>query len=488
MKELITYFIGTLVCSGTLVVFYSLLIERRLRFAVCRTYLLAATALAALIPAVKIPVWAGEVVYAEIPQVVAGEMTAEIVDAPTSAITPQAVCIAVWMLGTLLLLGTMLLQLIRMRRFRRSSPAVEIDGFRLLKVDEDIASFSFFRTIFISADTPTEDLQVIIAHEAGHIRHNHSVERIAMEIMKAVLWWNPFVWIAARRLTEVHEYEADSDVLRGGCNIDWYINTLLKHLFGYSPDIANGLRDSLTKKRLKMMTNKMNGRYALLRMAAIVPVVAGLVMTFSFTARAAEVVYASPESDGPLVIVDGKEFDGALEAIDSDSIENITILKGDSATAAYGAVYGEKGANGVIIINTKRGGEDAVLRAQQMPTFNGGDLMTFREWVMRNVRFPQEALEKGIYGRVVASFVIDNEGKLGNITVLASPDALLSKEVERVLALSPAWTPGKENGETVSVKFTLPVDFAVSTDDGLKRDETPASEGSVPQISVVGFK
>ena len=518
MKELITYFIGVVVCSGVLTALYSLLLERRVRFAVCRAYLLAAMALAALIPAVKIPVWAGEVVYAGTAQVSAGGITAEIVDSPAPAVTPQALCAAVWALGTLLLLGVMVLQFIRMRRFRREAAEADFGEYKVVRVKDKISSFSFFRTIFIGADTPAEDLQVIIAHEAGHIRHRHSAERVAMEVLKALLWWNPFVWIAARRLTEVHEYEADSDVLRNGCDIDWYINTLLKNLFGYSPDIANGLRNSLTKKRLKMMTNKKNGRYALLRMAAIVPVVAGLVATFSFTTRAATIetmpepamrtqsntiiisgngTHTSTDSSSMfsatgvkdvLIIVDGEVFEGNLEDIDADTIENMTILKGDSATAAYGAVYGEKGANGVIIINTKRGGEDAVLRAQQMPTFNGGDLMTFREWVMRNVRFPQEALEKGIYGRVVASFVIDNEGKLGNITVLASPDALLSKEVERVLALSPAWTPGKENGETVSVKFTLPVDFAVSTDDGLKRDETPASEGSVPQISVVGFK
>lgn len=513
MKELITYFIGVVVCSGVLTALYSLLLERRVRFAVCRAYLLAAMALAALIPAVKIPVWAGEVVYAGTAQVSAGGITAEIVDSPAPTITPQALCAAVWALGTLLLLGVMVLQFIRMRRFRREAAEADFGEYKVVRVKDKISSFSFFRTIFIGADTPAEDLQVIIAHEAGHIRHRHSAERVAMEVLKALLWWNPFVWIAARRLTEVHEYEADSDVLRNGCDIDWYINTLLKNLFGYSPDIANGLRNSLTKKRLKMMTNKKNGRYALLRMAAIVPVVAGLVATFSFTTRAATIetmpepamrrqsntiiisgngTHTSTDSSSMfsatgvkdvLIIVDGEVFEGNLEDIDADTIENMTILKGDSATAAYG----EKGANGVIIIKTKRGGEDALLRAQQMPTFNGGDLHSFREWVMRNVRFPQEALEKGIYGRVVASFVIDKEGKLGNITTLTSPDPLLSQEFERVLSSSPVWEPGRNGGEAVDVKYTLYVDFNISDGTDIKREDAPAPADPVRQISVIGF-
>ena len=576
MKEIITYLIEALVCSGVLVALYSLLLERRVRFVVCRLYLLISTAVAALIPAIKIPVWAAKTVYVQALPVAVGELdaTAEIVADVPATITSQAVCIVVWLLGFSLIAGTMVWQLVRMRRFRRSAAEVDFGDFKLLKINDRISSFSFFRTIFVSADTPADDLKIIIAHEAGHIRHRHSAERIAMELLKAVLWWNPFVWIAARRLTEVQEYEADSEVLRNGCNIDWYINTLLKNLFGYSPDIANGLRDSLTKKRLKMMTMKKDGRYALLRMAAIVPVVAGLITAFSFTAKATQVVstpvdaanplvivdgqvcneplesidtdaiksitvvkdgvakevYAhlgdvsdgvivvetkeaaaakspSPEPQntitvsgemkvsGPdevsvkdvLIVVDGKEFEGNLEDIDADTIENMTILKSDSATAAYGAVYGEKGANGVIIINTKRGGEDAVLRAQQMPTFEGGDLLTFREWVMMRIRFPQEALENGVYGRVVVSFVIDREGKLGDVNVLRSPDALLSQEVERVLALSPAWTPGKNAGEPVSVKYTIPVDFAVATDEGIQRDDTPATEGSVAQLSVIGY-
>ena len=515
MKELITYFIGTLVCSGVLVALYSLLLERRVKFTTCRLYLPSAIILAAIIPALRIPVWDGETIYMQAP-VSVGEInaTAEIVADEPFSISPAMLCTAVWALGTLLMLGTMLSQLVRMHRFRRKAASVDFGDFLLLKINDKISSFSFFRTIFVGADTPADDLKVIIAHEAGHIRHHHSVERIVMELLKAAMWWNPFVWIAARRLTEVQEYEADSEVLLGGCNIDWYINTLLKNLFGYSPDIANGLRDSLTKKRLKMMTMKKDGRYALLRMAAIVPVVAGLITAFSFTAKATQVIYPQPDEAKPLVVVDGKVYNESLETLDTDVIKSITVLKNEAAKEAY-AHLGDV-SDGVIVIETKEEDKEGakeeaadkadivivgtgsvkkpeeglspMLMAEQMPTFKGGDLLTFREWVMRNVRFPQEALENGIYGRVAVSFVIDKEGKLGNIMVLASPDDILSQEVVRVLALSPAWTPGRDGGETVSVKFTIPVDFAVSTDNGLQRDESPASEGSVPQISVVGFK
>lgn len=101
------------------------------------------------------------------------------------------------------------------------------------------------------------------------------------------------------------------------------------------------------------------------------------------------------------------------------------------------------------------------LIAETMPSFQGGDLNTFRAWVQQNVRFPQIALENGIQGRVVLSFVIEKDGRLTNIQVLQTPDRSLSEEAVRVLSKSPKWTPGKQRNQVVRVKYTLPVDFRV---------------------------
>lgn len=101
------------------------------------------------------------------------------------------------------------------------------------------------------------------------------------------------------------------------------------------------------------------------------------------------------------------------------------------------------------------------LIAETMPSFQGGDLNTFRSWVQQNVKFPQIALENGIQGRVVLSFVIEKDGRLTNIQVLQTPDRSLSEEAIRVLSKSPKWSPGKQRNQVVRVKYTLPVDFRV---------------------------
>ncbi len=99
------------------------------------------------------------------------------------------------------------------------------------------------------------------------------------------------------------------------------------------------------------------------------------------------------------------------------------------------------------------------LVAETMPSFQGGDLNKFRTWVQQNVKFPQIALENGIAGRVVLTFVIEKDGRLTNIEVLQTPDRSLSEEAIRVLNKSPKWSPGKQRNQVVRVKYTLPVDF-----------------------------
>lgn len=101
------------------------------------------------------------------------------------------------------------------------------------------------------------------------------------------------------------------------------------------------------------------------------------------------------------------------------------------------------------------------IKVEQMPSFMGGDLMTFRNWVQSQVRYPQIAQENNISGRVLLMFVVERNGTLTNIQVLQTPDSSLSDEAIRVLKTSPKWTPGRQRNQTVRVKYTLPIDFRI---------------------------
>lgn len=295
MRELATYALESIACSGIMLLLYKILMEQRVDFRICRIYLHAALIISAIIPLLDIPVWEAEVVYIQsqtnlLPAEVAPvEMTTIEMEAPRS-IDLRPVVWGIYMLGVAISLILMLIQLRRISRLASRGEIIRPSNPRIIRAAENISSFSFFGTIYVGRDSTDHDVESIMIHECSHIRHNHSAERVAMELLCSLMWWNPFSWIARRHLMEVHEYEADADVLKSGYDVSIYIQTILKSLLGYSPDIANGLRDSLTQKRFKMMTRKTSSRYALLRTLAIVPMLAGLLCAFSFTAKATQYI------------------------------------------------------------------------------------------------------------------------------------------------------------------------------------------------------
>ena len=97
-----------------------------------------------------------------------------------------------------------------------------------------------------------------------------------------------------------------------------------------------------------------------------------------------------------------------------------------------------------------------------MPKFQGGDLTKFAYWVHEQIEYPKEAFSQGIGGRVIAEFFIEKDGSVTFSKILKSPHEILSKEVERVIKLSPKWEPAIEKGEKVRAKFAIPVAFAIS--------------------------
>lgn len=288
MRAVVIYILEVIACSGVLAALYSLIIERKVDFLFARLFLIFSVLLSAVIPMINIPVWEAALVP-QLTEVTVGEVSTEVVQGTVTSFdfNFMALIWVVYGVGVALCMGSIVLQMVNILNIRRVGQMTTFDGVNIVRSQQNIASFSLFKTIYIGNNTADTDLPTIVAHERSHIAHKHSVERVVMEIFKALLWWNPFVWIASRRLVEAHEFEADNDVIGSGCDANLYVATLLKHLFGYSPEIANGLHNSLTKKRLKMILKGNSGRYALLRKVAVIPVLGVLFALFSLTTKEA---------------------------------------------------------------------------------------------------------------------------------------------------------------------------------------------------------
>ena len=95
---------------------------------------------------------------------------------------------------------------------------------------------------------------------------------------------------------------------------------------------------------------------------------------------------------------------------------------------------------------------------EEMPSFPGGQ-GALMQYLASNIKYPVVAQENGVQGRVIVSFVVERDGSISDVKVARSVDPSLDREAQRVVKSMPRWSPGKQNGSTVRVKYTVPVVF-----------------------------
>ena len=308
--QVLGYIVGTLVCSGLFLVAYRWLLAGKVGYRMCRAFILASMALAALIPALDVPLYDPARLQAVFPPALEGEYGPSLFGLPADAAVSGAAMLpdgntadalpdagtvqgsrvgvalaAVYALVAAASFGLIVLGAVRILRLRRRCVLTPMRCCTLAESPEVRTPFSFLRTIYLGTGYGPSESRMIIAHESSHVRHGHPLERLALSLLRSLLWFNPFLWIAEKDLAEVQEWEADKDVLDGGTDLTLYRETIFRQLFGYNPDISCGLNHSLTKKRFAMMTQKCRGRHALLRLGATLPLLAAAFLAFGCGAR-----------------------------------------------------------------------------------------------------------------------------------------------------------------------------------------------------------
>jgi len=95
---------------------------------------------------------------------------------------------------------------------------------------------------------------------------------------------------------------------------------------------------------------------------------------------------------------------------------------------------------------------------EQQPSFPGGP-SKLMEYLAKNINYPATAKENGIQGRVIVCFIVNTDGSIADVNAIRGVDPSLDREAERLVRDMPKWTPGKQNGKPVRVKFNVPVTF-----------------------------
>ncbi len=260
------------------------------------------------------------------------------------------------------------------------------------------SGFSAMGYIFINIRLSSDEAGYIINHERNHLKQNHFIDIIIVEIIKAFQWFNPFVYLFNKSLRAIHEYQADKQCLTSGIPIVNYQCLLLNQVFrSGSFNLTNSFSNpSLIKKRMIMMTKEQTSSIANIKMLLAIPVIVVVFFILS-SFRDAESSLLKLE---PYVVVD------------------------------------------------------------EMPIYQGGD-QALLGYIAQNTKYPEHAAINGIQGKVIIKFCITAKGQITLVSVLQGVNTELDNEAVRVVKTLSAFTPGKLHGKPVPVWYMVPINFTL---------------------------
>ena len=324
----------------------------------------------------------------------------------------------IFIVGALVMTFLFLYKLYKIQNLRSNGEVSYHKGFTKITVRQSEAAFSFLKQVFLGDNIPLEKEPQLLAHELVHIRQWHSLDLLFFELMRTVMWFNPLVYLYQHRITELHEFIVDSELVKNHKSEQYQL--LLSEVFNtQNLSFVNPFfKESLVKNRIVMLAREKSKKVNQLKYFLLLPLMMSMLL------------YSSCEPE----------------------IQKETELGSTKLNAK--------------VVNQKV----PFAPVQEPPTFPGCESFEdsrncFLEKMQRHIRkhfnYPKEAQDLGIEGRVSVMFTIDRTGAITNIQ-MRGPHPLLENEVERIIKNLPKMKPGKHNGKVVEVPFSIPVNFVLS--------------------------
>ena len=343
---------------------------------------------------------------------------------------PVALAVLFWLGVAFVLARVLISSLSIVRIIRQGEQVCEEEGCKIIVTERIIDPFSWMKYIVLSRKDWEFPHESILAHEKAHIANGHSLEILLADVLSALQWFNPAIWMLRADLKELHEYEADDAVLRAGANIKEYQYLLIRKAVGKSGySVANSFNHSILKNRITMMSKSKSPLARGLRVLWMLPLVCLAI------GLQAKTIYVPMDKDS-----ENNPKKGILE--------EIVVVKYPDASLP--TITKEEHLYPLPEVK----GLTSIEEADTQPTFSEG----FNKWLNAGIIYPKECAHEGT---VQISFVVDENGKVGHVSILQGVCEELDNIVLNLIQKSPDWQPATKGGLSVAVRLIQPVVFGI---------------------------
>ena len=483
---MLQYIIQVVMFQLGFLLMYELLLKKETFFNINRLYLLVTPLVSLLLPLLKIESLSALVPADSIsalsqvllPEVYIGGQPENIQQLPAvNVVQEQGLQINWWLVTyvagvvlSLILLLKKYQNLNHLFRFRRISEDKEL---RIIEVPNSKIACTFYKTVFLGDKLSEAEKQQILSHELVHVKQKHSLDLVFFEALKIIFWFNPLVYIYQSRIATLHEFIADANVVKTTTRRSYY-EQLLNTAFNTQniSFINQFFNHSLIKKRIIMLQKSRSKTIAKFKYLFVLPLLF-MMLTYVSCSENKEGI----EKDEPiyqqlteikLAVQEGKEL-SLEEKEELFEIMKVVMNNEDRPTPPPLPPFEKSAAS--------KDNSNAVPFAviEDVPVFEGCEDLSSneerKECMSRqitkfvnmnfNTNLGEELNLKGV-NRVITQFRIDETGKVVDVRARATHPAL-QEEAIRVISGLPQMQPGKQDGENISVMYSLPIVFQVGS-------------------------
>tara|TARA_R110001583_G_scaffold193815_1_gene363161 strand:- start:820 stop:2553 length:1734 start_codon:yes stop_codon:yes gene_type:complete len=502
---MINYIIQVVLFQVLFLAVYDFFLQKETFFKWNRWYLLITPFVAFMMPLLKF-----ESIQRSVPKEYIEQL-------PTVFLNPKAVIVGassgnssfnylsiIFYAGVILFSILFLAKLFKIIKLITSNEVIKKDIYRLVILRTKQSAFSFFNYIFINKQLIENNELEIIQHELVHCKQKHTIDLLVFELLKIVLWFNPLIYVYQKRITLVHEYISDAEVVTETDKKN-YFNKLLAETFNVENiSFTNQFfKHSLIKKRIVMITKEKSQKMKQLKYLLVIPLLVVMLVYSSCTddiqTNIEQVENALKEENIPsegkyfraengFVMFLGTHLEGQVvpfeEMTDREKeiFDNFNNL--ENSKIKYSLVIDENGdrvhfmktnriskASEKIVVEDDGSVPFAII--EDVPVFPGCEgakeelRLCLQEKITSHINnnFNSDLasgldLSPGVK-RIFVMFKIDKDGNIAEVQARA-PHQSLADEAIRVINLLPKMIPGKQKGEAVGVKYSLPIAFKVA--------------------------
>lgn len=422
------------------------------------------------------------------------------------------ILLIIYVLGAIISLLLLFFQLLKLKLIRLNGKSLIIDNQKVYQTGKNIVPFSTFGDVYIGNNLNDPDqLKCIVAHEKVHIIERHWADLLLLEVVRTLQWFNPILILYRKAMMQNHEYLADRGAIAQGISSQVYQGILANQMLGFQAiSIANSFNRGNKNKRLKMMNANKSKSIFKLKPLLVLPLIAIILFAFAKPEYAYQAKTTKATTQETTINVKGKVVDkngepmpGASILLESRSNGCVSNTKGEfelknvspddaiivsfvgfqtikkkvakkinfkmhQSTLSIKVKKDRdvpppppppvKEEEELLILEDTPSQQDApqpppFIIVEDVPHYPGGQFALAAYIIKETAKVNKK-------GTVFVNFTVSAKGTVEEVKVAkSSGDKTLDKKAIEIVEGMEKWTPGKQRGKPVSVKYNIEIEF-----------------------------